>query len=129
MQDRVLSTIKQIDQNYLHSSLQSKKQRSIANRSIWRSRVNDNFRILWGRVHSAKALEFPVVFLIGLADQYLPYINQDSDIKLEDELQKRKLFYVSMTRAAERLYLLHPQRNRSRFLHDLDESTIRRVSC
>ena len=78
-------------------------------------------------MHSAKGLEFPVVFLIGLSDQYMPYIRQDSDTKYEDELQERKLFYVSMTRAAERLYLLHPQRDRCRFLRDLDPSTIREL--
>ena len=80
-------------------------------------------------MHSAKGLEFPVVFILGLDDEYMPLIDLKSETRYEDELQERKLFYVSMTRAAERLYLLHPQRNRSRFLHDLDESTIQRVSC
>ena len=80
-------------------------------------------------MHSAKGLEFPVVFLVGLDDQYMPYISRDSDTRQEDELQERKLFYVSMTRAAERLYLLHPQRNRSRFLHDLDAATISQRQC
>lgn len=80
-------------------------------------------------MHSAKGLEFPIVFVVGLDDSRVPLIFRSSETKEQDELQERKLFYVSMTRAAERLYLLHPQRNRSRFLHDLDESTIRRISC
>ena len=78
-------------------------------------------------MHSAKGLEFPVVFVVGLDDDYMPSIDLASDTKDEDELQERKLFYVSMTRAAERLYLLHPQHNRSRFLRDLDASAIREV--
>ncbi len=94
----------------------------------------EDFHVLENEVklitmHSAKGLEFPVVFLIGLSDQYMPYINQDSDTKLGDELQERRLFYVSMTRAAERLYLLHPQRNRCRFLYDLDPATVRQIQC
>lgn len=94
---------------------------------------DDNFHILENDVkyitmQSAKGLEFPVVFMIGLDNRYVPYINKDSETKYEDELQERKLFYVSMTRAAERLYLLHPKRNRCRFLRDLDDSTVNAVS-
>ena len=95
---------------------------------------DDEFHVLENEVklitmHSAKGLEFPVVFLVGLSDQYLPYIRNDSDTVLEDELQERKLFYVSMTRAAERLYMLHPRRNRCRFLYDLEPATIRIMEC
>lgn len=90
---------------------------------------NEEFDVLGNEVklitmHSSKGLEFPVVFLVGLSDQYMPHIQKDSETKLGDELQERKLFYVSMTRAAERLYLLHPQSYRSRFIHDLDEATV-----
>ena len=79
-------------------------------------------------MHSAKGLEFPAVFMIELSDSVIPYIQSSSETKAEDELQERKLFYVSMTRAAERLYLLHPKRNRCRFLYDLDDSTVSAVS-
>ncbi len=44
-----------------------------------------------------------------------------------DELQERKLFYLSMTRAAEHLYLLHPQRKRCPFLYDLGPATIAKM--
>ena len=79
-------------------------------------------------MHSAKGLEFPAVFMIELNDRIIPHIQASSETKTEDELQERKLFYVSMTRAAERLYLLHPKRNRCRFLRDLDASTVDAVS-
>ena len=95
---------------------------------------DNEFHVLGNEVklitmHSAKGLEFPVVFIVGLDDRYMPSIRDDSDTKLEDELQERKLFYVSMTRAAERLYLLRPQRGRSRFIYDLDDSTVNQIEC
>jgi len=90
---------------------------------------DDNFHILENDVkyitmQSAKGLEFPVVFMIGLDDRYVPYIDANSETQNEDKLQERKLFYVSMTRAAERLYLLYPKHNRCCFLRDLDDSTV-----
>ena len=95
---------------------------------------DDDFHILGNSVkyvtmHSAKGLEFPVVFLIGLDDGFVPEIRPESETKQEDEIQERKLFYVSMTRAAERLYMLHPKRNRSRFLYDLDTAAITEREC
>ncbi len=91
---------------------------------------DDAFHILENEVkfvtmHSAKGLEFPVVFIIGLDNKYFPFIHSESETKDEDLLQERKLFYVSMTRAAERLYLLYPQYNRCRFLYNLAAATVR----
>jgi len=62
-------------------------------------------------VHMAKGLEFPVVFLTGLEEGVFPYQPEDgSDTDREEE---RRLFYVAMTRAREKLYLTTA---RSRFL-------------
>lgn len=80
-------------------------------------------------MHSAKGLEFPVVFMIALSDDVIPFVHKYSETKAEDVLQERKLFYVSMTRSAERLYLLHPQRDRSSFLRDLDNTTVVSREC
>lgn len=94
---------------------------------------DDNFHILENDVkyitmQSAKGLEFPVVFMIGLDDRYVPYIDANSETQNEDKLQERKLFYVSMTRAAERLYLLYFKHNPCHFLRYLDDSTVNAVS-
>lgn len=69
-------------------------------------------------VHSAKGLEFPVVFLVNLVAERFPTRERPEKIPVPDELVKetlpvgnahleeeRRLFYVGMTRARDRLYL------------------------
>ncbi len=77
-------------------------------------------------VHQAKGLEFPVVFVIGLAENLFPLRRAVEENNLEEE---RRLFYVSVTRAKDELYLCFPTIGRSngpalslkpsRFLQDL----------
>lgn len=85
-------------------------------------------------LHSAKGLEFPVVFITGLEEGLFPLIRDGAvDADLEEE---RRLFYVGTTRAKEKLFLSHAYwRNRfgnenksclpSRFLEELDEQFVR----
>jgi DNA helicase-2/ATP-dependent DNA helicase PcrA len=61
-------------------------------------------------VHSAKGLEFPVVFLVGLEDGIFPHSRSINDLKeLEEE---RRLAYVAITRAERVLYVTHSMRRR-----------------
>ncbi len=56
-------------------------------------------------LHSAKGLEYPVVFVIGLEDGVFPHVRSLGD---PDELEEeRRLCYVGITRAEQRLYLCH----------------------
>lgn len=58
-------------------------------------------------LHSAKGLEFPVVFIIGMEEGIFPHARAlEDDEELEEE---RRLCYVGLTRAMERLYLLAAQ--------------------
>lgn len=56
-------------------------------------------------IHQSKGLEFPVVFVIGLADGQLPLKRAIEEDNIEEE---RRLFYVAVTRAMDELYLSYP---------------------
>ncbi|SNY58542.1 UvrD-helicase domain-containing protein [Paractinoplanes atraurantiacus] len=65
-------------------------------------------------LHAAKGLEFPVVFLVGCEDGLLP-LRWPGSTPSEDEIaEERRLFFVGLTRAQDRLYVSHAAR---RFRH------------
>ena len=83
-------------------------------------------------VHSAKGLEFPAVFLVGLEEGVFPHASSSRDAEgLEEE---RRLFYVGMTRAMEQLFLCCASQRRrfgtrtyavpSRFLSEVPEEVV-----
>lgn len=89
-------------------------------------------------LHSAKGLEYPVVFLTGLEEGMLPHSrSMDSP---QDVAEERRLFYVGMTRAQALLYITHAFRRLwgrygsnepsapSRFLEDLPVNVLGRSS-
>ncbi len=77
----------------------------LALRSDLDSLAGQSHAITMMTVHSAKGLEFPVVFVAGMEEGIFPHAAHDEDgAGIEEE---RRLAYVAITRARERLYLTH----------------------
>jgi DNA helicase-2/ATP-dependent DNA helicase PcrA len=83
-------------------------------------------------LHQAKGLEFPVVFIVGMEDGILPHFKSfDSPEQMEEE---RRLCYVGITRAKQRVYLVYAFRRSlmgssmvskpSRFLKDIPQHLV-----
>lgn len=83
-------------------------------------------------LHSAKGLEFPIVFLVGLEEGLLPHqrtLDENTDLS-----EERRLCYVGITRAQEKLFLTRAKsrvrwgkvqpRNPSRFIADLPQDLL-----
>jgi DNA helicase-2/ATP-dependent DNA helicase PcrA len=93
-------------------------------------RVRDGGQVTLMTLHTAKGLEFPVVFLTGLEDGIFPHMRSlDDPVELAEE---RRLAYVGITRAQSRLYLTRAEVRRawgapqwypaSRFLEEIPDS-------
>ncbi|ROO52564.1 uncharacterized protein (TIGR00375 family) [Micromonospora sp. Llam0] len=61
-------------------------------------------------LHAAKGLEFPVVFLVGCEDGLLPLRFPGTTPADDDVAEERRLFFVGLTRAQDRLFLSHARR-------------------
>jgi len=83
-------------------------------------------------LHSAKGLEFPLVFIVGMEEKLFPHVRSLEDPEQMEE--ERRLCYVGMTRARERLFLTNARRRRifgqdqfnqpSRFISDVPKELL-----
>lgn len=91
-------------------------------------------RITLMTVHTAKGLEFPVVFVAGLEEETFPHARSIEDGETAAMEEERRLAYVAITRARERLYLTYAQQREmrgarfpkrmSRFLKEIPEEML-----
>ncbi len=87
-------------------------------------------------VHSAKGLEWPIVFVSGCEEDIFPIANKfAADTSVDEE---RRLFYVALTRAKKKAYITHARsryrfgevayQSRSRFIDELDPTTYKELN-
>ncbi len=86
-----------------------------------KNRADPSGQIVLQTVHASKGLEYDVVFVIGLQEGMFPHKKAKTRAEIEEE---RRLFYVAMTRARERLYICGRKKDNfgkreSRFLYEL----------
>jgi len=72
---------------------------------------SDEGKVTMMTLHSAKGTEFPVVIMIGMEERTFPIYRSDQPPEMLEE--ERRLCYVGMTRAKERLYLTSVSRRTS----------------
>ncbi|MGM0379551.1 MAG: 3'-5' exonuclease [Bacillota bacterium] len=73
-------------------------------------------------MHDIKGLEYPIVIVINLDDNIIPNLDiNDNEVSIQ-----RKLLYVSMTRAKDKLYLLSSN-TKSRFIDEIDSKLLNKV--
>jgi len=98
---------------------------------LWDPRAN---RVALLTLHAAKGLEFPVVFIVGCEDGLIPL--HWGSLDQADLAEERRLLFVGMTRAQDRLLLTHARKRRrhgkvqkaqpSPFLRDVEQQLIER---
>ncbi|HLD56500.1 MAG TPA: 3'-5' exonuclease, partial [Candidatus Omnitrophota bacterium] len=79
-------------------------------------------------LHTAKGLEFPIVFMVGMEEEIFPHVNSFGE-DFQDLEEERRLCYVGITRAKEKLYFVYANSRRlygtrqhnlpSRFLNEI----------
>lgn len=99
--------------------------------------VDDSFNsVTLMTLHISKGLEFPVVFMVGMEEGLFPGHQKINDANESEMEEERRLCYVGMTRAREKLFMLHSRTRKvwgqdqfhppSRFLSELPEDYVQR---
>jgi DNA helicase-2/ATP-dependent DNA helicase PcrA len=100
--------------------------------------VEQNNAVTLMTLHVSKGLEFPVVFIVGLEEGLFPSGRSMAELGDDSSEEERRLFYVGMTRARQRLYLSYARTRTvwgneqsnppSRFVSEIPQEYIKRTS-
>ena len=119
-----------IASSYDNMGLQAALEEFLQQALLWQSHDSESLKksVKMMTIHLAKGLEFKVVFVVGIEEGILPHAKSVSHDELEEE---RRMMYVAMTRAKDKLYLSYARRRRiwgrfsdtlpSRFLREIPE--------
>ena len=134
--EAVRSSIPDDDDDLLTTSEASIRLRAFLDRSalVRQTSGDDDLGVVTlMTIHGAKGLEFDTVFLVGMEEETFPSVRDDDD--LEELAEERRLAYVAITRAQNRLFITNARRRRvygqfrnsapSRYLLDIDEQRLR----
>lgn len=130
--DGLISSIKNYEYNHQGSKMADYLNLVALMSDVDTYEGKDN-RLTLMTIHSAKGLEFPVVFLAGMEEGLFPHKrSMDKEEEIEEE---RRLCYVGMTRARRQLYLLSAKNRsagketrtttRSRFIDEIDPAFLK----
>jgi DNA helicase II / ATP-dependent DNA helicase PcrA len=123
----LLSAMQEFDRTAEEKSLSSFLEQVMLISDLEREEGKEREAATLMTLHSAKGLEYPLVFMVGMEERLFPHIRAlDDPEQMEEE---RRLCYVGMTRAGERLFLTNARRRNlygqeqmnmpSRFLDDI----------
>lgn len=122
--------LKYIDEQTEKASQESKgdeRQRDLKNSDRKDENEDNTNAVNIYTMHSCKGLEFKAVFIMDVCEGIIPYNKAVLDNEIEEE---RRLMYVAMTRAKEKLYLVYPIKRyghdtaASRFISEIDKAYI-----
>lgn len=134
--DSLVSAVMQYEERFPNPSLEDYLERiTLDSRSEEKKEDAEEEAVTMITLHGAKGLEYPVVYLVGMEEGFLPYYRPKEACNVEEE---RRLAYVGITRAKKRLIVSRArerhrfgrkmEREPSRFLHDVPRELLKYIT-